>query len=337
MGGLLRWMLLPFWLVQILSGAKSFRRNPLIGSAALNRRGLHAWRVRLASRLAERRRRRFAGLLTEAQRQAFARDGYLIIENLLPQADFEALREEVLSARCPVVEHQEGDALTRHLRLDPQVLRAMPLVSRLLESAAWRRPLDYVAAFRVHPLLSVQSVFSQIEPAARDPQNDLHIDSFYSSMKAWFYLDDVAAEAGPFVYVPGSHRLTRRRLAWQRKKSIEASGPHARDREDRNGSFRLEPGMLERLHLPPPKRLAVKANTLVVADTFGFHCRAVSEAPGRRVALYAMSRPNPYLPFCLDLSRLPGLLRRWHLLPGDRLRRKVATPADPPQPVGQKG
>ncbi len=100
--------------------------------------------------------------------------------------------------------------------------------------------------------------------------------------------------------------------------------------EDRRDSFRLDPALLPRLRLPPAKPLAV-------ADTFGFHCRAVSEAPGRRVALYAMSRPNPYLPFCLDLSRLPGLLRRRHLLPGDRLRRKLATPADPPKPVTKAG
>ncbi len=334
MSSLLRWLLLPLWLVQVMSGTKSFARNPILGSPALNRRGLHAWRVRLADRLATRRRRRFEGLLAPDQRAAFARDGYIIFENLLPEAQFEALRAEVLSARQPVVEHQEGDALTRHLRLDPKVLAAMPQVSKLLKSPAWRRPLDYVAAFRVHPLLSVQSVFSHIVPDARDPQNDLHIDSFYSSMKAWYYLDDVPEAAGPFVYVPGSHRLTRRRLAWQRRMSVLAASGRTTDPEDRKGSFRLgDPALLARLHLPPAKPLAVRANTLVVADTFGFHCRAVSRTPGRRVALYAMSRPNPYLPFCLDLSGLPGLLRRWHLLPSDRLRRKIATPADQPQPI----
>ncbi len=333
MSPLLRWGLLPFWWLQVFSGAKSFARNPVIGSPKRNRRGLHVWRVRLADRLAQRRRRRFARLLTAEQREAFARDGYLVIEALLPAEAFAKLRDEVLSARQPVVEHQEGDALTRHLRLEPKVLAQTPEVAALLKSPAWQNPLNYVAAFKVQPLLSVQSVFSQIEPAARDPQNDLHIDSFYSSMKAWFYLDDVPAEAGPFVYVPGSHRVTPRRLVWQRRMSIAAAEGQTRDPEDRRGSFRLDPALLPRLGLPPAKPLAVKANTLVVADTFGFHCRAVSQTPGRRVALYAMSRPNPYLPFCLDLSRLPGLLRRWHLLPGDRLRRKVATPADPPEPV----
>lgn len=335
MSQFLRWILLPFWLLQVMSGAKSFAKNPVIGSPGLNRRGLHVWRVRLADRLAQRRRRRFGSLLSEEQRAAFAKDGYVVIEDLLPAENFGALRAEVLAARHPVVEHQEGDALTRHLRLDPRILAAMPEVSRLLKRSAWSNPLDYVAGFRVQPLLSVQSVFSQIVPDARDPQNDLHIDSFYSSMKAWFYLDDVPADAGPFVYVPGSQRVTKRRLVWQRRMSIAAAEGRTSDPEDRRGSFRLDPALLPRLGLPPAKPLAVKANSLVVADTFGFHCRAVSKAPGRRVALYAMSRPNPYLPFCLDLSGLPGVLRRWHLLPGDRLRKKLATPADPPQPIAE--
>ncbi|GAB5467190.1 MAG: phytanoyl-CoA dioxygenase family protein [Rhodospirillales bacterium] len=332
----LRWLLMPLWLLQLMSGAKSFAANPLIGSAWLNRRGLHVWRTRLADRRAKARRRRFGALVSAAQRDAFERDGFLVIEDLLPDADFEALRAEVLATRQPVVEHQEGDALTRHLRLDPPVLTALPAVKRLLADPRWRRPLCYVAAFSVRPLLSVQSVFSQIEPANRDPQNDLHIDSFYCSMKAWYYLDDVPADAGPLVYVPGSQRLTKRRLAWQRRKSIAACDPATENPEDRRGSFRIDPAELARLRLSEPQRLAVKANSLVVADTFGFHCRAVSDRPGRRVALYAMSRPNPFLPVCLDLSGLPGLLRRWRLLPGDRLRKRIASPADPPEALGSK-
>ncbi|MEO1191486.1 MAG: phytanoyl-CoA dioxygenase family protein [Pseudomonadota bacterium] len=327
------WLLLPFWLLQIVSGAKSFARNPLLGSAWLNRRGLHAWRVRWAWRRAEARRKGLADLVSPEQAEAFARDGFVIIEDLLPDEDFHALREEVLAARQPVVEHQEGDALTRHLRLDPAVLAALPRVKDLLRDPRWRQPLTYVAAFSVKPLLSVQSVFSQIAPDSRDPQNDLHCDSFYSSMKAWYYLDDVPAEAGPFVYVPGSHRLTEERLAWQERKAISACDPATPNPEDRKGSFRIAQAELAGLGLSSPQRLAVKANTLVVADTFGFHCRAVSDAPGRRVALYAMSRPNPYLPFCLDLSGLPGLLRRWKLLPGDRLRRRLASPADRPERI----
>jgi hypothetical protein len=47
---------LPWWIAQLLTGAKSFRDNPLIGSKRLNRLGLHGWRVRATHWLAARRR-----------------------------------------------------------------------------------------------------------------------------------------------------------------------------------------------------------------------------------------------------------------------------------------
>ena len=34
----LRWLLLPWWLVQVFTGEKSFWPNPLLGNLALNRR-----------------------------------------------------------------------------------------------------------------------------------------------------------------------------------------------------------------------------------------------------------------------------------------------------------
>jgi hypothetical protein len=43
--------------------------------------------------------------------------------------------------------------------------------------------------------------------------------------------------------------------------------------------------------------LAVPANTLVVADTCGFHARGPSVRPTRRVEIWAYGRRNPFLPF----------------------------------------
>ncbi len=36
----LRWAALPWWLIRIFSEEKSFHPNPILGSLALNRRGL---------------------------------------------------------------------------------------------------------------------------------------------------------------------------------------------------------------------------------------------------------------------------------------------------------
>ncbi len=113
-------------------------------------------------------------------------------------------------------------------------------------------------------------------------------------MKAWFFLTDVAADEGAFCYVPGSHRLTAERLAWESAKSVVASS-HP-DRLRSRGSFRVDEDELAALGLPAPRRFAVPANTLIVADTFGFHARGPSARPSTRIELWAYDRRNPFLP-----------------------------------------
>ena len=128
-------------------------------------------------------------------------------------------------------------------------------------------------------------------------------------MKAWLFLTDVAEDAGPFVYVPGSHRLTPGRLAWEREMSIKAAT--APDRLTRRGSFRIPEAALAEIGLPPPRAFPVPANTLVVADTFGFHARGPSLVPSMRVEVWAYGRRNPFLPWTgLDLWSIDAIGRR---------------------------
>ena len=51
------------------------------------------------------------------------------------------------------------------------------------------------------------------------------------------------------------------------------------------------------LGLPAPTRFAVPANTLVAADTYGFHARGDSDKPTKRVEIWAYSRRAPFLPW----------------------------------------
>jgi hypothetical protein len=102
--------------------------------------------------------------------------------------------------------------------------------------------------------------------------------------------------------VPGSHRLTAKRLAWEKAKSIEAVTGAAR----RVSSFRVTAAELAALDCGAPKHIAVPANTLVVADTFGFHARGTSAGPSSRVEVWAIGRRSPFLSFRGDraLQRL---------------------------------
>src|SRR5437763_6272953 len=81
----------PLWTAQLLSGTKSFERNRVIGSRWRNERGLHVARVRLAHRVAAMRRYRLAALVTDKDRAAFERDGFVIRPNFLPEGEFAEL------------------------------------------------------------------------------------------------------------------------------------------------------------------------------------------------------------------------------------------------------
>ena len=72
------WLMAPIHVAALVTSAKSFRDNPVIGSPTLNRAGLHVARMRLAHRMAERRRERLAPLISNEDRAAFARDGFVI-------------------------------------------------------------------------------------------------------------------------------------------------------------------------------------------------------------------------------------------------------------------
>lgn len=294
------WLLAPLWPLQIFTSKKNIRSNPILGSERLNRRGLHVWRTRLAHRLAWRRRARLAHLIGEEDRRFFDRNGYVEKRSFLPDDVFRSLVTEVTALTAPANEMQEGDAVTRRIAVTPEVLARVPSLAALIDSPEWRGLTRYVSSFDTEPLLYIQTIFSHVDTSVEDPQTALHIDTFHPCMKAWFFLEDVAPDKGPFSYVPGSHRLTRWRLAWQKRKSVIASRPGG----PKGGSYRVTEAELKRMRMPAPVRFAVPANTLIVGDTCGIHARTPSATPSVRIEIWADSRPSPFLPW----TRPPGAL-----------------------------
>jgi hypothetical protein len=299
-----RTCLAPLWVAQIFTQQKFFDRNPVIGNRWLNERGLHAARVVVVHRLAARRRRRLAGGIAAVDRQLFDRDGFIVKRDFLPARAFDELRTQVRALRTAAREMTEGDTITRHIALAPAILARVPVARRLLKDPEYRNLIRYAASSAAAPEVYVQTILSHARAGAgagpADPQLRLHADTFHPTAKAWLFLGDDAAaadqDAMPFLYVPGSHRLTPQRLAWQRRVSIEAS--RSPDAATREGSFRIEPSELAHLGLPPPRAIAATANTLIVADTFGFHARGPSARPTMRVEIWASARRNPFLPWC---------------------------------------
>ncbi|MDP9421296.1 MAG: phytanoyl-CoA dioxygenase family protein [Pseudomonadota bacterium] len=319
-GRLSSWWRAPWWLLQLVTGAKSFVDNPILGSEVLNRRGLHGARLRAAHRLAWWRRGKLARDVDPADRAAFDRDGFVCLPDFLPADQFEHLRQVLLGTEWDGREQRQGDTITRRVPIDAALLDSSPELAQLLAMPRWRSLMRYVASTGGEPIYYLQSIVTGLD-GPPDPQVDLHSDAFHPSLKAWLFLTDVAEDAAPFTYVPGSHRLSPQRLQWEQRKSetVAVQG----DRLSQRGSFRVSRQELAELGLPEPASFAVRANTLVVADTFGFHARGPSQGPTVRAELWAYRRRTPFLPWTgFDLLSLPAIAPRragWAYALVDRL------------------
>jgi len=288
----------PVWVLQVFGMSKSFRDNPVLGSPLLNRLGLHAARLVAAHALNRFRLWMLSPLVDAGTRRRFARDGFVVIEDFLPPEHFAALNKEVCSCRGEVRECIQGDTLTHRLLLDEETLKDMPAVKALLHLPGYERLLKYCAARLKRPLYYIQSIKNGYASGGSDPQKVLHADTFHPTMKAWFFIDEVTPDKGPFTYVPGSHRLSLQRLKWEYRRSILGRDLH--DGYSEKGSMRAEPADLAEMGLPSPRAITARPNTLVVADTHGFHCRGAAAPHSSRLEIWAYSRTNPFNP-------LPGL------------------------------
>src|SRR3979411_3298833 len=126
--------MVPLWTAQLLTGTKSLHNNPMIALRRLNQHGLHVARVTLAHRIAAARRRRLAGLVSAADRDDFARDGFVVRRDFLPAAQLAALLDQVKSYRGGLRETAEGDTIMRKIALGSEALEALPALATLLGS-----------------------------------------------------------------------------------------------------------------------------------------------------------------------------------------------------------
>jgi hypothetical protein len=303
-------VLAPLWIAQIGTKAKSFRDNPILGSSVLNAWGLHVARRGLADSMSRHRRVKLAKALMPDERARFDELGYFLRHNALEAGHFAALRREIGESRMPAREMRQGSTVTRRIGLDDAWLAAMPGARRFVRDPVIRSLIHYAGSYAGEPTFAVQTILADPSGKDTDPQTVLHSDTFHPTAKAWLFLDDVGEEDGPFAYVPGSHRLTPGRLAWEREQSVSAA--RSPDRMHSEGSFRATDADLAVMGLPVPVRLAVPANTLIVADTSGFHRRTASPRAARRVEMYATLRRTPFVPWTgWHLAALPPFAGRF--------------------------
>ena len=260
-----------------------FTDAKIVDSRALNLVGAQPFRAVLARLLYNLRPGSDDPLSTE-----LAHTGIIVCEGFLPPDEFTTLEreaDEYMTENPPTWEGSSGTTQVRHLSLasvDP---------GRHPQLAQWRSHRQILAlASRAErrtcgegaggSLLEKLAFGDCSEP---DGQSDLHVDTFFSTHKFWLYLDDVSTENGAFVYVPSSHLFDRVRLRYE---YLESTASNAKSRRVSDDEVRRR-GLERRV-------FACSRNTLVVANTCGYHCRSVGQAGASRRALHHQFRFNPF-------------------------------------------
>ena len=233
--------------------------------------------------------------ISSKDRKDYFEKGFIIKENFLDDEAFVQLEKEARSFQREYREAKQGDTLTQRAALSPDVLEEHPALDALLSMPRFKRLAQFTSGHFRAPFYYLELVKNKYSQGVIDPQKTLHRDTFHSSMKCWLFFDDVDEAAGPFVYVPTSHKLTWKKLKWEYQMSITA-------KDDKNtlhakGSTRFIAEDLKDMSLPEPHAFAVKKNTLVIANVYGIHRRGDSVEKSTRLALWGDSRTNPFIPF----------------------------------------
>jgi hypothetical protein len=218
-------------------------------------------------------------------------NGIVVLPDFLPAYEFEGLREESMQLLdadpSKLTVYQHGPNTLELARVVGAEAGQLPSAGQFLADhrlhalmqAAEKRPVDFTQAH-----CAVERLTQGPLGDREDAETQLHSDTFFNTHKAWLYLTDVEMESGPLVYVKRSHRLTFTHLYYIYQESCRRN----------TRSRRITPGELERLGLRETV-LTCPKNTLVVANTFGYHRRLRGEPGRQRVALHVSLRANPFL------------------------------------------
>jgi hypothetical protein len=293
--------LIPVHFLLIFTQDKSFKDNILIGSRTLNLLGLHIFRIIISHSIFRFRQFLLTWCISREDRKSFLQNGYLVKEDFLPKDIFKKIDAEARLFKGEARQNIQGTTLVKRLFLDFETLSKNPKIKELEYNKNFSGLMKFCSATNEIPRLYIEEV-NQNADATRpdDPQQNFHSDTFHPTMKAWLFLDDVSDDNGPFCYIKHSHKLSWKRLKWEYRKSVSMSTE--KDQYSHKGSMRAEQSDLTLLGLDKNiVKLYAKKNTLIIANTHGFHCRGTAkQKSSSRLAIWASSRTNPFNP-------IPGL------------------------------
>lgn len=263
----------------------------VVKSEALNRLGLQPLRASAAQALYGLRAWQGAGP-EDPVLDAIALNGLAMMENFLPQDIFARVCREYeggFDDRALVVDR--GSHIMQVVTIppngtDPQFatiqehLLREPRLLNLIARAARKRRI-----FPQEGMLQRVTANEQYDPnnGETDPDAFLHQDVFYPDWKVWFCIKPMTVQNGAFRFAKGTHRFGLSRLAFEYRQSVHNLG----------GSWKVSDEDKVTLGVKD-EPVCCRENTLVIANTHGFHARGHIEPGQRRETIHIIYRVNPW-------------------------------------------
>ena len=274
------------------SVSRIFSADKMVRSKTLNLLGVQVFRAVAARTLYNRVPASIEDDLSE-KCDELEREGLLVWPDFLPSHEFESILREchnLLNGSSNFRSRNSGPNTDSRLPVKSIDADVIPVTNRLLTdrrlklilAAAERRDIDDLAS-----LAKIEHLTQGTGEEGLDPQTQLHSDIFFNSHKVWFYLTDVTAEHGPLCFVKRSHRITPRQLL-----HIYTHSWKIGDEDDR--SRRVTPAEMAK-NAFDETTLICRRNTLVIANTCGYHRRRQGKAGRQRLAIHLELRAkNPF-------------------------------------------
>ena len=291
--------------------------DKFIPSVTLNTLGIQVLRVAIAQtihkiRPAEKldRVKDYLDVLEE--------EGVVVIPNFLPKEKFQEVysdyKNRFSDEKYPKVFQKIGsterEAIACHVQ-ESSSIRDNFLYNEFLSNLIYGATKKHIYPI---PSAILERLTRNLEVDQLDIMTLLHSDHYYPVFKAWFYLEDVKSNGAPFTYVKKSHKVSWPRLVYEyklsnatarrmRDKSQQESGsqalsgksfanqttqPVAVDNKITTTDKFYEISLIEAIPTTKENICSVccQANTLVLANTYGFHARGHLDIGQSRNAIH---------------------------------------------------
>ncbi len=270
-----------------------------IGSVTENRIGLQLFRTTSKYALWKLRGRQMSEEI-KSHIRTLERDGVLVIEDFLPQNQFEDIRREFEKANENIdLAPYKGDRNSKLFRTQLSVAESPEKFTSIIKHFQKNEMLKKIASAVIRRKIEKDpdirlDTYQNLNEAGfdNDIENILHADLHTSTVKMFFYLNEVNETNGAFIYAKGSHKLTIERLKYEYELSIRQAkmkkGLKIQDallsRRGKEVRNIIAPTQLSNMGVAETQ-VCVKPNTLVIANNMGFHRRGEFSCGTPRKAL----------------------------------------------------